>query len=1040
MNIFSMTRRCVSKLEKYVFDRVWNEPYSEYRTNTRPRILNRIVEVSSGLSDSYGNNISTKQYVSAAGVLTGEFEQINLPSSDQYYVYSVELNQFRPIKLNALEWTKLSDYCNGSVVDIQMYSDSGVFLWRGGIYIKQAPQGDHVLVAVDATMFHRCLDVVNADGSVATMADPSAVFFTKYIDSDGTADNGIGVKLLDLDAMNRIKIYREDPVPTSATLAYYNGRLLFGNYLSNLKLNGYIEYVTDLDIIADIQIDMSKSPPIYTNNDGEQRLLIHVPRKSNSKNYLITYNTCDLYIIPNTITDDAGNRGFTAATSGILFHMCDREANYHQLTHNDFSIDKDLLDRVASEAGCVSGDYKVRVLVRTHEKKLGLVRDANYCDLLYSVSHSDDDIIKFLINDESKLQYNMDFWTAAHLEANSAYVAAMLSRVGSTVKPSEAQSYYRPPIEKKFIAGKKYYTLDVTGEWVEVPASAGSDIPEGVMEMRLETGATSNFTAIQLNTSAGESVTDGALEVKQHTGVTITNPNQCMYCGIKRECTADGVIKEADSPIINSYRCPKFSHRKMLDYIKIFGYYHTLAIICKRVTTYEVTSDIHGPLISVDADGNPVYDDAQQVIPIRVPTALADLEYSEFYPLVYVNGIKIVDADVEVVGETYESKFKGLTERFYTTSPYLKIDGKWIADNPEFTFFEYDRRMLKVCLKDHPLKKGDFVTVEIIPNPADEEESAVETESETFDIVDYKGENHGVFDTPVEYAFESIGDSMKNRVTKKNSEILFLNGKILVGGIDYMSFAFYADEFSPNVQNVSYLGEKNNILEVVTTTDKLVSGTGAKGFIIGNKVTWDGIAPFWFDGLSVLSVGGRVCHDFTWDYRTLTISDKEKHENGEPFMVRTQVPISVMNVMNSDTDAEVEAELDLDKMDRIREYFGKAVPERPYLALIPNSHKVYSTYLMAMVRDLIDGNLELVPYRDKETFLNQASLAKYTHLKATDVVYQSITSNDLRFLDVYPTYHNIVVGTRRIKQLVDHLVKMVTPSDDIRHREHVNGN
>ena len=70
MNTFSMTRRCVSKLEKYVFDRVWNEPYSEYRTNTRPRILNRIVEVSSGSSDNYGNDISTKQYASAAGVLT----------------------------------------------------------------------------------------------------------------------------------------------------------------------------------------------------------------------------------------------------------------------------------------------------------------------------------------------------------------------------------------------------------------------------------------------------------------------------------------------------------------------------------------------------------------------------------------------------------------------------------------------------------------------------------------------------------------------------------------------------------------------------------------------------------------------------------------------------------------------------------------------------------------------------------------------------------------------------------------------------------
>lgn len=1040
MNIFSMTRRCISKLEKYVFDRVWNEPYSEYRTNTRPRILNRIVEVSSGSSDNYGNDISTTQYVSAAGVLTGEFEQINLPSSDQYYVYSVELNQFRSIKLNALEWITLAEYCNESVVDIQMYSDSGVFLWRGGIYIKQAPQGDHVLVAVDATMFHKCLDVVNPDGSIATLADPSAVFFTKYIDSDGVADNGIGTKFLDLDAINRIKIYREDPVPNTATVAYYNGRMLLGSYLSSLKLNGYIEYVVDLDIIADIQIDMRKSPPVYTNNNGQQRLLIHVPRNSNKKNRLITYNTCDIYIIPNTITDDVIERGFTPATSGVLFHMCDREKNYHQLTHNDFSIDKDLLDQTAIEAGSVAGDYTVRVLVRTHEKKLGLVRDANYCDLLYSVSHSDDDIIKFLINDKSKQQYNMEFWTAAHLEANSAYAAAMLSRVGSTVKPEDAKSYYRPPIEKKFIAGKKYYTLDVTGEWVEAPSSTGSDIPEGVMELRLETGAVSNFTAIQINTSEGSKVTDGALESKQHTGVTITNPNQCLYCGLKRECAVDGVINEASSPIINSYRCPKFSHRKMLDYIKIFGYYHTLAIICKRVTTYEVTSDIHGPVVSIDPEGNLVYDDAQQIVPIRIPTALAELKYSEFYLIVYVNGIKIKDSDVEIVGETYESKVKGLTERFYTSSPYLKIDGKWIIDNPEFTFFEYDRKMLKVCLKNHPLKKGDFVTVEIIPNPSDEDELAVETASETFDVVDYKGENDGLFGTPVEYAFEPIGSNLKNSVTKKNSEILFLNGKILVGGIDYIPFAFYTGEFSPNVQNISYINEKNNSLEVITTTDKLVSASGAKGFIIGNKVTWDGIAPFWFDGLSVLSVGGKVCHDFTWDYRTLTISDREKHENGEPFMVRTQVPISVINVMNADVGTEAESEADLLKMDRIREYFGKAVPERPYLVLIPNSHKVYSTYLMAMVKDIIYGNLEFVPYRDKETFLNQETLSKYNELKSTDVLYQSITSNDLRFLDIYPAYHNIVVGTRRIKQLVDHLVKMVTPSDDIRHREHVNGN
>ena len=100
-----MRKRVVSRLEKYVFDRVWNEPYSEYRTNTRPRILNRISEAAVG-----GKVV--KVYQPAAGVLSGAFEQIALPSSNPYYVYSIEREQFRPIKLNATSWISLAEYCN----------------------------------------------------------------------------------------------------------------------------------------------------------------------------------------------------------------------------------------------------------------------------------------------------------------------------------------------------------------------------------------------------------------------------------------------------------------------------------------------------------------------------------------------------------------------------------------------------------------------------------------------------------------------------------------------------------------------------------------------------------------------------------------------------------------------------------------------------------------------------------------------------------------------------------------------------------------
>ena len=106
INQFLMEKRCCSRLEKYVSDRVWSEPYAELRTNTRPRILNSRRKVTSTES-----GVTTTKYIYTAtsGVLTGTGEQVGLPSGSSYYVYSIELNQFRSIKLNATEWVTLEE-------------------------------------------------------------------------------------------------------------------------------------------------------------------------------------------------------------------------------------------------------------------------------------------------------------------------------------------------------------------------------------------------------------------------------------------------------------------------------------------------------------------------------------------------------------------------------------------------------------------------------------------------------------------------------------------------------------------------------------------------------------------------------------------------------------------------------------------------------------------------------------------------------------------------------------------------------------------
>ena len=68
MNTTTEQRVC-EYLEKHLLDRIWNEPYKEYRTNVQPRLL-------------------TARAV--CGTYTPRYDQIDLPTTgDLYFVYSV---------------------------------------------------------------------------------------------------------------------------------------------------------------------------------------------------------------------------------------------------------------------------------------------------------------------------------------------------------------------------------------------------------------------------------------------------------------------------------------------------------------------------------------------------------------------------------------------------------------------------------------------------------------------------------------------------------------------------------------------------------------------------------------------------------------------------------------------------------------------------------------------------------------------------------------------------------------------------------------
>ena len=120
----AVTRIC-DHLEKYVFDKIWNDPYTEYRTFT---VLDWLTKVPT------------------TGVFHGRYGQVQLPSKVSYkasnstnyfYVYVIPATMFGQVHLNVLSWTCLSDFCNDNLVDIEIFSTAGRRCVRDGIYIKQ---------------------------------------------------------------------------------------------------------------------------------------------------------------------------------------------------------------------------------------------------------------------------------------------------------------------------------------------------------------------------------------------------------------------------------------------------------------------------------------------------------------------------------------------------------------------------------------------------------------------------------------------------------------------------------------------------------------------------------------------------------------------------------------------------------------------------------------------------------------------------------------------------------------------------------------
>lgn len=380
---------CCSIVNQYLFDNVWNEPTSEYRINVHPQ---RYSEKST----------------------TGSFRVVDanvyLPTATEpYFIWFMKYTDTNiGLQLNTGEWYDTATICNEWNTLIHTYVLNGNMLPKGCVYLRYNKSRSLVYIAIKKNAFIKCTDLANLD----------KVYLTIYYDSDNTKD--IKVLSLHVDSTKRfrelqssIDNIRFDINPDWLT-EFRNGIEITSTTSSpTLIVGDYLDFIVDKNILFSFDIDLSSShenPVFLSEKNKVWKQLIHIPRALNPDNKVITHNTCDFFVRNLDNTSVYGKYMHRVATTG---------RTVDQVTHNDMSIPLFVIDAYRDYLN--TQNVGIHVVVRNHDKNNLLINDADYIKLLYTETHTDDDIIKFLTgNGYDKITW----WQAAQLE-QSKYVEMM---------------------------------------------------------------------------------------------------------------------------------------------------------------------------------------------------------------------------------------------------------------------------------------------------------------------------------------------------------------------------------------------------------------------------------------------------------------------------------------------------------------------------------------------------------------------------------------------------------------------------------------
>lgn len=489
------------------------------------------------------------------------------------------------------------------------------------------------------------------------------------------------------------------------------------------------------------------------------------------------------------------------------------------------------------------------------------------------------------------------------------------------------------------------------------------------------------------------------------------------------------------------------TEENMWYYVEGLGYYHTIGLLCNRVSSYSVT-DLFNNYLS-----------------FKKPYLFKN---KTIYPLIYHNGYKIPDNDLIFSQNLEEGIDVSFLNRNFNVGDDLSIE-MFIDGNRQSNTFTPTSDNLTITL---PYR--DYVCYQKI-NDYPIEHLGVDFKSNISykKITSWTGVATVKYDETTNYTTFVFSPAVLNNtylfqnkycvrpmrltsllkdkinhgdplvfnldarttdnetvpILEPQSVQVFLNSKYLINGLDYNITRIEHTEsknlcmYQLVIQNKSYLlGEDQDELEVYVTSAE--TEDTSFGFVKNNKIIHSNnkILALWFDNISTSFIEGKLELGLVNNSTHMLVPDNG-YRQGAPYEISTRLPTLVKDFVDLYHGND-----DMARMIELNEYFYGLKHTLEGMIILPYSHEIYSIYLNTIIRDIIYGTFDIAYDPDLPRLLQQVT--PYDYLKKFDNTFTNRTDIDVTYVDIFPTYSEWGGIPVEKVQLIHALTKLLMPVDN----------